>query len=123
MKNLRHRHRRGARRGFTLLEILIVVGIIALLAAFVAPNLMGASERAKRKMATAAIESTGPIATALNLYRLDYGEYPDKLEKLTDPPELPGSSGKAKKETYIENPEKLMDPWGHEYVYTYPSTV
>ena len=68
-------HRRS-KRGFTLLEILIVVAILALLAAFVVPSLWTRSEKAKKAMAEAAVGRNGPIATGLNQYRLDVGMYP-----------------------------------------------
>jgi general secretion pathway protein G len=109
------RRRRNRRSGFTLLEILIVVGIIALLAAFVVPNLMGAGNQARIDLAKSAVDtSNGPIATALNLYKLAMGEYPAELKQLSERPD--NDEQKKWAGPYLD-PTKLKDPWGEEYRY------
>src|SRR5436190_18729986 len=65
-----HRH---ARRAFTLIEMLVVIGIIALLIAILVPTIMGSVKRAK-KVRTAADMQT--IRTALDAYKADFGDYP-----------------------------------------------
>jgi general secretion pathway protein G len=112
--------RRARRSGFTLLEILIVVGIIALLAAFVVPNLMNTQRGAQVKMAQSAVDSNGPIATALKMYNLHMGTYPKELKQLVDKPD--GDDAKKWQGPYIEDATKLKDPWGEDYQYRFPSS-
>lgn len=119
------RHRQvNRRRGFTLLEILIVVGILALLAAFVVPSLMGRSTQAKISMAQTAVGRNGPIASALKQYKFDIGEFPptdEGLEALYRRPSSVDDDSGAWKGPYLEGtPEELRDPWGQEYVYEAP---
>ena len=116
-------HRRS-KRGFTLLEILIVVAILALLAAFVVPSLWTRSEKAKKSMAAAAVGRNGPIAAGLNQYRLDVGMYPetdDGLEALFKCPSHIDEEDKIWDGPYLDGtPEELRDAWGKEYVYECP---
>ena len=119
-----HGMRRRTRRGFTLLEILIVVGILALLAAFVVPSLIGAQDKAKIDIARSAIGRSGLIATALKQYRLDAGKYPDTdegLEALYKRPSSIDADSKKWRGPYLEgDPEDLVDPWDEEFIYVSP---
>jgi general secretion pathway protein G len=102
-------------RGFTLLEILLVVGLLALLASFAIPALVGQGEKAKVRMAQAAVGPNGTIANAIKGYRLDIGHNPENLKDLV---ERPSSAEDAKKwSQYLENLSGLKDPWGHDYLY------
>jgi general secretion pathway protein G len=102
-------------RGFTLLEILLVVGLLALLASFAIPALVGQGEKAKRGIAQTAVGPNGTISNAIKGYRLDIGHNPDSLKDLV---EKPANADDAKKWTqYIENISGLKDPWGHDYLY------
>jgi len=95
-------------RGFTLIEIMVVMFIISLMATLVSLKVFDSWERSKRSKAAADIAT---IKHALHLYRLDHGQYPstaDGLEKLLEPP--PGGE-----EGYIEHVHE--DPWGTDYVY------
>lgn len=106
-----------AQRGFTLIEIMVVVVIIGLLAAIVAPNLMGNIDTAAVNRARQDIRS---IETALNLYRLDNFRYPTTdagLEALvTNPGEAQAPNWKAG--GYLRRVP--IDPWNNPYQYASP---
>lgn len=114
--------RKMRRSGFTLLEILLVVGIIALLAAFVVPSFMGTEDKAKRDLAASMVGDSGHLATQLNIYRMHVGSYPEELKELA---ERPSDEAKAAKwqGPYITNPDNLKDPWGNELRYKAPGEV
>ncbi|MBI5765435.1 MAG: type II secretion system major pseudopilin GspG [Planctomycetes bacterium] len=104
------------RRGFTLLEILLVVGLLALLASFAIPALIGQGEKAKIKMVEAAIGPNGTLSQAIKMFKYDLGHTPDSLKDLC---EKPSNSDDAKKwSKYLEDISGLKDPWGHDYLYS-----
>jgi general secretion pathway protein G len=111
------RSTRAAESGFTLIEIMVVVVIIGLLAAIVAPNLMGNIDQAAINRARQDIRS---IETALNLYRLDNFRYPsteDGLQALvTNPGET--TAPNWKRGGYLR--QVPVDPWNNRYQYLYP---
>jgi len=118
----RNRQRRpSAKRkpGFTLLEILLVVGLLALLAAFAIPNLIGQGERAKADMVRAAIGSNGTISQTIDLFKFNTGIYPEELKDLI---EKPNDDAIAKKWAgpYLKDPKMLRDPWDNDYQYQTP---
>ncbi|MCL2330666.1 MAG: type II secretion system major pseudopilin GspG [Phycisphaerae bacterium] len=118
-----NRMKRNRRRsGFTLLEILVVIGIIAVLAAFVVPNLIGASEQAKKDMTQSQVKDAGAIANAINVFRVSVGRYPKELSELTQKPD---DADEAKKwhGPYITNAADLKDAWGNEFKYVAPGKV
>lgn len=103
------------RQGFTLLEVLLVVGLLALLASFAIPALMGQGEKAKIKLVEAAIGPNGAISNPIKQYKMDIGHYPDNLKDLV---EKPSNSEVAKKWVgYLEDLSGLKDPWGNDYQY------
>lgn len=107
---------RRVRKAFTLLEILLVVGLLALLAAFVVPALTGAADEAKIKLAEAAIGANGPLSQSIDLYKINVGLYPEELKYLF---EKPGDDELAEKwrGPYIKDPSGLKDPWGRDFQY------
>lgn len=113
--------RNRRQRGFTLLEVLMVVVIIGLLAAFVVPTFFNVQVDTEKKLAQAAID--GSLGSALKMYRLQVGHYPTEEEGgLMALVEKPDDEEIANKWSgpYIESADKLKDPWGSEYVYEYP---
>ncbi len=105
-------------QGFTLIEIMMVVIIIAALAAMVVPRLSGRSEQAKVTVAKSDIESH--LATALKLYELDNGNFPTTAQGLEALRMKPNTSPVpvSWNGPYIE--KDAIDPWGRVYVYQSP---
>ena len=98
-------HRYSA--GFTLLELLVVLAILAMLAGLVGPKVMDQFGKGKHD---AAIAQIGSLKGALDLYRLDAGNYPQSLEALTK-----GANGSR---PVLDKLPK--DPWGNPYQYRFP---
>ena len=108
------RHRQSG-KGFTLLELLVVLLIIALLAGYVGPKLFGEGGKAKTTTAMSQMKS---LSDALDRYRLDTGKFPSTQDGLKSLMHDPGNT------THWEGPYMSNDipddPWGHPYVYRSP---
>jgi general secretion pathway protein G len=104
-------HHKG-QRGFTLVELLLVLVILALIAGLVLPGIIGKAESAKAKAAAAQISR---ISMSVESFYLDTGNTPSSLEELVKEP----SGVKGWNGPYIQN-SLLNDPWGQPYKYRVP---
>lgn len=105
-------------RGFSLIEVLVVVVIISILAAVVVPRIMDEPDRARVVRAEQDIQA---LVTALNLYRLDNATYPSTeqgLEALVERPSGEPQPRNYKSGGYLN--ELPIDPWGRPYQYLNP---
>lgn len=110
--------RRRAQRGFTLIEIMVVVVIMGVLAALVVPKLLN---RAGESKIAAAKVDIATIMQALKLYKLDNQRYPTTdqgLPALIEKPTGGPAANGWKAGGYVEKMPK--DPWGNQYQYLYP---
>lgn len=108
------------RGGFTLIEIMVVVVILAMLAAIVGPKLMGRTDDAKVTDAQVQIKN---IETALKLYKLDNGSYPSTeqgLGALVAKPTVGVIPKSYKDGGYLESKKVPKDPWNNDYLYVSP---
>lgn len=116
------RRRRGlpaaGQGGFTLIEIMVVIAILAILAVIVMPKLVGRTDDARITAAKVQIRN---IEEGLNLYKLDNGVYPSTeqgLEALVSPPTIGVVPKNWKEGGYL--PKVPDDPWGNGFVYLAP---
>lgn len=105
-------------RGFTLLEIIVVIIVLALLAGLVAPQIFGRLTEARSTTARTQVELLG---TALDNYRLDNGDYPTSEQGLRALRERPSRAPVPAnwRGPYLRR-DVPNDPWGRPYVYRYP---
>ena len=105
----------SAQRGFTMIELMVVIVILGILAAAVVPQLVGRDDKARVTVATSDVRN---ISNALSMYKLDNTNFPsteEGIEALVNEPEnarnwAPGG--------YL--PKLPKDPWGNEYIYISP---
>ena len=113
--NRNTKNRRRGQAGVTLIEMLVVVTIIALFAALVAPKMLGRAEAAKVVAAKAQINN---FAAALGTYKLDTSTFPTSEAGLAALLVKPANINKWDG-PYLQM-EVPLDPWGHPYIYKYP---
>lgn len=109
---MNYRKKISKQRGFTLVELLLVLVILALIAGLVLPGIIGKAESAKVRAAASQISR---ISMSVETFYLDTGNTPDSLSDLVDEPgDATGWNG-----PYIKS-STLKDPWGREYQYRNP---
>lgn len=109
-------------KGFTLIELMVVIVVLGLLAGIVIPNIIGNVGRAEIERAKADIKS---FETALGMYRLDNGIYPSTeqgLQALIEAPSTGSLPKRWKKGGYLQKHSIPKDPWGNDYVYICPGS-
>jgi len=107
-------------KGFTLLEIIVVVFILSILAAIVAPKIIGRTDDARIAEAKVQIKN---FETALKLFKLDNGFYPTTeqgLEALIEQPMTGKIPLKYREGGYLEQKTIPLDPWDNPYIYISP---
>jgi len=107
-------------RGFTLIELMVVIVILSLLAVLVGPKIIGRSDDAKVADAKVQIRN---FETGLKLYKLDSGSFPTTeqgLQSLVTKPTVGKIPNNYKAEGYLETKTIPKDPWGNDYVYVSP---
>jgi len=116
-KQMRHRRGKAIASGFTLIELMLVLVILATLAAIVLPKFTGRSQQAK---ITGARTQIANFETALSAFEIDLGRYPTTTEGLRALVVKPTSDADAWLQPYLSREEVPKDPWGNEYQYRYP---
>lgn len=120
MRREKDMRRRNNERGFTLIELMVVIVILGILAGLIVPRIMGRPDEARRAKARIQMES---IETALKLYKLDNGNYPTTEQGLQALVEPPGAGNLAKnwrQGGYLEKGKVPKDPWDNDFVYISP---
>jgi general secretion pathway protein G len=111
----RQQCRRGV-SGFTLIELMLVMVILAVMAAIVLPKFTGRSQQAK---ITAAKTQIAQLEVALDAFEIDISRYPTTAEGLKALVERPASDASEWQQPYLKR-DIPKDPWGNDYVYRYP---
>jgi general secretion pathway protein G len=112
------RYRHNNQRGFTLIEIMVVVVILGILAGIVVPRLLDEPEKARRTSAATQIRS---FEEALGIFKLDNGFFPSTeqgLQALVEKPNVGRIPARYKEGGYIK--KIPQDPWGQPYLYISP---
>ena len=107
---------RGKRGGFTLLELMVVLLILALLGTIAAPQVTKYLRKAKAQTAKIQVDA---LSAAVDSFHLDVGRFPSSDEGLKALVERP-SDGAKWDGPYLKKRDSLIDPWGHSYLYRFP---
>ena len=111
---MRKERRKTSRRGFTIVEILVVVIIVAVLATMIVPSFVGRVGESRQAVAKSKLPS---IETAILLFCQDYDRWPVNLDELVS---RPGDIDEAKWNSPTIRAKDLLDPWGRQFLYKQP---
>jgi general secretion pathway protein G len=114
----KHPHDPTTSAGFTLLELMVVMLILALLATIAAPQVMKHLSKAKAQTAKIQIDA---LTASVNFFQMDLGRVPTEQEGLRALVEKPVNEPKWDG-PYIQKSDSLIDPWGNPYRYKHPGT-
>ncbi|WPD21522.1 MAG: type II secretion system major pseudopilin GspG [Candidatus Electrothrix aestuarii] len=109
-------------RGFTLIELMVVIVILGILAGMIVPKIMDRPEEARRTKAGVDISA---LSQALKLYKLDNGKYPTTdqgLQALVEPPSTGQLAKKWREGGYLDKANVPKDPWDNDFIYISPGT-
>lgn len=109
IKALLKESKRGVSKGFSLLEIMVVITIMAMIMGAVSVGVMTYLDKSKMKQAKMDIQT---ISNALDLYKTEFGRYPESDDGL----------GKLVEEKILKEKKVPRDPWGNEYIYIFPGS-
>ena len=107
-------------KGFTLIELMVVIVILGILAGLIVPRIMGRPDEARRAKARIQMES---LETALKLYKLDNGNYPTTeqgLQALVEAPLVGAPAKNWRQGGYLEKGKVPKDPWDNDFIYISP---
>jgi general secretion pathway protein G len=107
-------------RGFTLIELMVVIIILGLLAAIVMPRVVGETDKARYEQARVQMRI---LEDALKRYKLDNGVFPSTeqgLEALVRKPSSGVVARNWQEGGYLDKPDIPLDPWGNQYIYISP---
>ncbi len=110
----------GEEKGFTLLELMIVIVILGILATFLVPKIMQKPDEARVAKAKSDIKT---LELALKMYKLDNGIYPTTeqgLKALIERPDIPPAPKNWRQGGYLDANIVPSDPWGNPYIYRSP---
>jgi general secretion pathway protein G len=105
---------RSVRSGFTFIELVIGIAILAILALVVAPGIMGVLEKAR---ISGTVSNLKNIKTAIDMFKVDTARYPTKLRDLVEKPREEAVARNWTKGGYIEGGELPKDAWNEEFQY------
>jgi general secretion pathway protein G len=114
--SLSRNFRTAGMKGFTLIEIIIVITIIGLVVAWAGNRIFGQGDKAKSGLAKARISE---ISAQLDMYKLDTGRYPNTAEGLRALLVNPGSATNWNG-PYVKNADSIKDPWSNDMIYKSP---
>ncbi len=116
--NIKNKYHQKEQKGFSLIEIMVVLVILGILVSLIAPQVMDNVDKALVQQAKADMKS---VETALKLYKLDNFVYPSTeqgLQALVTPSDVSPAPKNFKKDGYLDRLPK--DPWGRDYIYMSP---
>src|SRR5437868_936224 len=120
LKNRRGVGRLGG-RAFTIIEVIVIVVILGVIAAVIAPRLLGRIGQSKQAVAAS---NAAALSSAMKLYAADMDGLPEAGTSITVLWQRPGSADESKwRGPYVDNEDALKDPWGNLYVLVIPGQV